>query len=435
MNHPSSDSRRQKAINPWRDEERGQTIVLIAFALIALVAFTGLTTDVALIYAAQRHLQRAVDAAALGAAHKLPHEAEARTAAYQYMALHGYSFHPEGNALTIAFPEFDPPRKVASVAGSIDVDLAFLRVIGLDQARVTVEGVGEAAPLDIYLVLDVSASMWYDTCDLGPPACWNLGPDDHCRPAGCQSTDWLCPDHTSGTCVARYCNQHKDCTEPGHVCCDPLDRHIRPAISYFLDILTPAAGVQTSDYDQVGLVIYDRVAQHLVSLTKDLQAVETAVNSQDAYEGGSSTNIGDAIALAHQHLSTEGRMDSVWSMILLTDGAPTFGRDCDGCALEECLADDASDNVCKRWARATAQTSWDNHEITIYTICYGDRCTDNGAYAHVKVLMRQIADITDNGVLDDPNGVSDNYWLVPDESGLNSTFREIADRIFTRLLR
>ncbi len=85
-----------------------------------------------------------------------------------------------------------------------------------------------------------------------------------------------------------------------------------------------------------------------------------------------------------------------------------------------------------RWSRATAQTSWDDHEITIYTICYGDRC--NG-WPHVRQLMRQIADITDNGVLDDPNGVSDNFWLVPDETGLNDTFQEIADRIFTRLLR
>jgi hypothetical protein len=397
-----------------------------------------LTTDVALIYAAQRHLQRAVDAAALGAAHKLPYEAEARTAAYQYAALHGYDFHPDGNALDITFPVFDEPRKVASVAGAIDVDLAFLQVIGLDSAEVSAQGVGEAAPLDIYLVLDLSASMWYDTCKVSAPACWYGSGSDHCRPASCEVSHWDCPDlysGSTGTCVGRYCNQHKDCDDPDHVCCDPLDRHIKPAVSTFLEILTPDAGLASSEYDQVGLVTYDRVAQHVITLTHDLPAVASAVSSRDAYEGGSSTNIGDAISLAHQHLSTEGRPDSVWAMVLLTDGAPTFGRACAGCDLEECLSDDPDDNVCKQWSRATAQTSWDNHEITIYTICFGERCTDEGTYAHVRVLMRQIADITDNGVLDDPDGVSDNFWLVPDEGALNDTFRQIADRIFTRLLR
>ncbi len=327
MKEPSKETRTRDGGNPGRTRERGQTIILVAIALVALVAFTGLTTDVALIYAAQRHLQRAVDAAALGAAHRLPYEPEARTAAYQYTALHGYEFHPDGNALTITFPEYDPPRKVAAVAGSVDVDLAFLQVIGWDQAEVAAEGVGEAAPLDIYLVLDLSASMWYDTCDgAGQPA-GTWAPVTAAQPVARQTIG-----STANVCVARYCNQHKDCNDPNHVCCDPLDQHIKPAVSYFLDILTPAAGVQSSEYDQVGLVTYDRVAQHLISLTGDFQAVETAVNSRDAYEGGSSTNIGDAIMLAHQHLSTEGRADSVWAMVLLTDGAPTFGRDCPGCA-------------------------------------------------------------------------------------------------------
>ena len=46
--------------------------------------------------------------------------------------------------------------------------------------------------------------------------------------------------------------------------------------------------------------------------------------------------------------------------------------------------------------------------------------------------MIDIADITDNGEID---GATDNFWAVPDEAGLRQAFEEIAERIYTRLLR
>ncbi|MCZ7541860.1 MAG: pilus assembly protein [Anaerolineae bacterium] len=48
--------------------QRGQSIVLLAFAFIALVAFVGLVTDLALLFVRYASLRRAVDAAAIAAA-------------------------------------------------------------------------------------------------------------------------------------------------------------------------------------------------------------------------------------------------------------------------------------------------------------------------------------------------------------------------------
>jgi len=46
--------------------------------------------------------------------------------------------------------------------------------------------------------------------------------------------------------------------------------------------------------------------------------------------------------------------------------------------------------------------------------------------------MIDIADITDNG---DVDGDTDNFWAAPDEAGLRDALAEIAERIYTRLLR
>src|SRR5438874_2298148 len=51
-----------------RRSRNGQSIILVAFAFIALVAFVGIATDVALLFVRYSTLRRAVDAAAIAAA-------------------------------------------------------------------------------------------------------------------------------------------------------------------------------------------------------------------------------------------------------------------------------------------------------------------------------------------------------------------------------
>jgi Flp pilus assembly protein TadG len=51
-----------------RRSRSGQAIIIIAFAFIALIAFVGIATDVALLFVRYSTLRRAVDAAAIAAA-------------------------------------------------------------------------------------------------------------------------------------------------------------------------------------------------------------------------------------------------------------------------------------------------------------------------------------------------------------------------------
>lgn len=432
--------------------EGGQTIIIVALALIALIAFVGLATDVALVYVAKNHLQRAIDAAALAAANKLPDQAEAEAAAYQFTRLHGYTFSPGGNPLDIAFPTSDPPRKIAAVTGTVEVDLAFLKVIGWRTATVNANGVGESAPLDVYLVLDLSNSMVYDT---PRPSWWN---NDSYRAQVCPQTG--CPlnlctqgdDSSWNQCRAYYCNHEGVLTPPApnppfskSRNCDPLDVHIKDSAKYFVDQLDPT-------YDRVGVIRYDRWGweppQQSVALTNDFDAVKAAIDNLDAFEPYSvlCTNIGDGILFANHQLSLPappggvgGRVDSVWSIVLMTDGRANMYRDCPGCPdncascpFQDCVPWTGSCANADLWAEKNAWSSWNNHKVVIYTIGYGEQFVINPSYQR---LLRRIADITDNGVLDSPEGSTENFWGVPDEAGLRQAFAEIAERIYTRLVR
>jgi hypothetical protein len=428
--------------------EKGQSLVLVVMALIGLIAFVGLATDVALIYVAKGHLQRAIDAAALAAANKLPDKIEAEHAAYEFTRLNGYPFDPGTNPLDIAFPTFDPPRKVVAVTGTVEVDLAFLKVIGWQKAQVTAAGIGESAPLDVYLVLDLSNSMVYDT---PRPSWWNTAskraqmcPQTGCPPNLCTQSN----DSSWNECRAYYCNYEGTLTPPTGLPfsktrnCNPLDVHIKDSARFFVNQLDPT-------YDRVGVIRYDRWGweppQQSVALTNDFHAVKVAIDGLDAFEpyGVLCTNIGDGILYANHQMSLPppptnvgGRVDSVWSIVLLTDGRANMYRNCPGCPdncetcpFQDCVpwtGDCANANT---WAEKNAWSSWNNHKIVIYTIGYGEEFVTNPSY---QTLMRRIADITDNGVID---GTTDNFWAVPDEAGLRQALAEIAERIYTRLIR
>jgi Putative Flp pilus-assembly TadE/G-like len=435
-------------------QERGQTIILVALALIALIAFAGLATDVALVYVAKGHLQRAIDAAALAAANKLPDQAEARKVAYEFARLHGYNFDPSSNPLGITFPTSDPPRKIADVVGTVPVDLAFLKVVGWRTTEVRAEGMGESAPLDVFLVLDLSNSMAYDT---PKPWWWNTTSTRNyvCPQIGCPTAACTAAVHGNDSweeCRAYYCDYEgqlrlSSTSTPFYKArnCDPLDAHIKDSAKFFIDQLNPT-------YDRVGVIRYDRWGweppQQSMVLTNDFDAIKTAIDNLDTYEAYHDlcTNIGDGILFANHYMSLPspptdagGRSDSVWSIVLLTDGRANMYRSCTGCpdncgscSFRECnpwTGDCAQANT---WAEANAWSSWNNHKVVIYTIGYGQEFVDNPSYQR---LLRRIADITDNGVLDAPSGSTDNFWAVPDEAGLRQALAEIAERIYTRLLR
>lgn len=179
--------------------QRGQSIVLLAFAFIALIAFVGLVTDISLLFVRYSALRRAVDAAAIAAAGQIREGTdygEVAIAAQQYIALHGleadtilvetcetdiYQWrtgqgpwsgdpHPEAlfSPVSAHMPEtelcdWDDPRKYVRVSAQVISPTTFLSLIGIGHITLEATSVSETAVLDVALVIDTSESMAKDT--------------------------------------------------------------------------------------------------------------------------------------------------------------------------------------------------------------------------------------------------------------------------------
>jgi len=195
--------------------ERGQSLVLVAFSIFALVAFVGLAIDVGLSYVDRVRARRAADAAALAAASELPLEAAAQARALEYLEANGYpcglQVQNEGDNLLyqcsnaetrveinagypesyIAGPGAAEAKRVivinttryrddvyaSNTADRIEVivqqasPLYFMRIFGFDSLHVEGRAVAENINnLDVVIVYDTSGSMEFDTLCYG---CWS----------------------------------------------------------------------------------------------------------------------------------------------------------------------------------------------------------------------------------------------------------------------
>ncbi|NLF74274.1 MAG: hypothetical protein GX573_01150, partial [Chloroflexi bacterium] len=177
--------------------QRGQSIVLLAFAFIALVAFVGLVTDLALLFVRYASLRRAVDAAAIAAAGQIREGTsygEVAIAAQQYIELHNLEpdtilvetcetdidawrkgtgeFEDEGPHPESLFPppvsdhmpntelcDWGDPHKLVRVSAQINSPTTFLSLIGIGHITLEATSVSETAVLDVALVIDTSESM------------------------------------------------------------------------------------------------------------------------------------------------------------------------------------------------------------------------------------------------------------------------------------
>jgi hypothetical protein len=435
-----------------------------------------------MIYKTKQDLQRSVDSAALAGAYKLPKKPVAIQATSEFMRLHGYTSSPCGNPLDglspcnktqpyleISFPN-EAVQKLVHVEASTNASYFFLRVLGFNTMTVSAAGEGEAAPMDVYLVFDLSESMVYDT---KKPSPWpDTGSDWKNSPDYC--TDWDSSDYHD--CIAKWCNFRDKCA--------PLDITynngnpvigIKGAANFFIDQLDPR-------YDRVGVVSYAQEGVQVIGLSADYNAVKAKINALNAfdhqgppytlcpndrwddkapssYRGDPScakqTNIGDGIMVAHSKIALPydpitktggGRIDSIWSVVLLTDGIANAYRECSGCppncGASACntiwlcyidsgtLCDDSyrSYNAID-WAIDNAKDTWTRHETVIYTIGYGQEFID---YPAAKNLLKNIADWTDNGIYDNK---TENFFQAPDVDSLKQAFVEIAQRIYARLLQ
>ncbi len=177
-----------------RRTRSGQAIILVAFAFIALIAFVGIATDVALLFIRYSTLRRAVDAAAIAAAGQVREGANYLTlnaVAQQFIKVHGIdpdSVRVESCETEIADYINDPahagadiptaraaliaahselcretPQKLIRVTAQVESRTAFLALLGWTTVNLEASAVSQTAVLDVALVLDTSLSESADT--------------------------------------------------------------------------------------------------------------------------------------------------------------------------------------------------------------------------------------------------------------------------------
>src|ERR1700690_3887106 len=82
--------RGEKNTRHTRKSQRGQVLIIVVFAIVGLVAFTGLVVDTGLVFIGNGKLRRATDAAALAAAaqyRKDPYPPALSQAAKEFLVL------------------------------------------------------------------------------------------------------------------------------------------------------------------------------------------------------------------------------------------------------------------------------------------------------------------------------------------------------------
>jgi hypothetical protein len=202
----------QRLQSVWRvlrGHQQGQSLIIITFAFIGILAFVGLAIDLGWVYVERVRVARAADAAALAGASELSLEGAAHRRALVYLQENGYDYTADGVRLVIdgqpvseidGVPLSNPPEENALTTIWIDtrhsrtdeepntadrirvrvkqqVFMTFMQFIGF--RHFPVEATAEAESinnLDVVIVYDKSGSMEYDTLCYG---CWEASDEQY----------------------------------------------------------------------------------------------------------------------------------------------------------------------------------------------------------------------------------------------------------------
>ncbi len=227
-----------------KQTEKGQSLIILALAFVAMLGFVGLVIDVGSLYVTYTQLKRAVDAAAVAAANNIKststgfNKERLTEAAREMLQLNNVS---DVSSLVVYLcsdsdlpGEFarecpgvgEPPRKLAWVQATQKSPVYFLSLFGVQSIPFTTSAVGEAATVDLVLVFDSSESMAINTSGYGDGTEFNPG----------------------------YCNTHNSCY--------PM-RNAKDAAMGLVDNLF-------NGYDQVAVVSYAYTATAIIGSTTDL---------------------------------------------------------------------------------------------------------------------------------------------------------------------
>lgn len=351
--------------------QAGQSIILMALTMIALLIFVGLVTDVGLLFVRFSQLRRAVDAASIAAAGQIRENrdyADVALSARQYIRLHGLDpdrvlvetciTNPGDPDLCVI-----PPRKLVRVIAQVDSPTTFLRLIGWGDITLEASAVAETAVIDVALVLDTSMSMSISTSVTQYTGPAPDGADlqmseirseciDNYRWGGCCNDpgngtvddDGVIGNVTSGAADGDYsdliCQPFKQVRDAARTFIQRLDfvrgdRVVFVTFDDFGEVVDPvppyddeaplmtdeALAIQTLN-QEIGVHINDTGTQDGCTFNSHLDP-DPAPWTYDWIIPCPDTNIGDGLLRANAILTdpTYVRREAVWVIILLSDGA------------------------------------------------------------------------------------------------------------------
>src|SRR5579859_2624205 len=331
-------------VQPATLAERGQALVVIAMAMVGLLAFIGLTVDAGILFIGEGHLRRAVDAAALAAAAQFRSgqiEDKLYTAAGEVLRLNGVhdatyqmtmcnAGDPNYNAAydeTLVHPGSTLcngviRRKLVKIVAQVPVRFAFLGIIGIPSTTVVADSVSETASVDVVLVIDTSNSMTFDVARNGTTYTntTNMWWPNNCNAATPADPADAAAGYT-GNCLP-FLDVKKAAVGFINHLYYPYDRLSIVTFDYVPTVVEPITNTDTPD------VWETKVKQLNVSEPRDpnngplTPAACTWSTWGTDPSGCTNTSTGGALLQAGNQFGLPPvRQESVWVVILLTDGA------------------------------------------------------------------------------------------------------------------
>ncbi len=127
-----------RIIRNWFKKESGQSVILVALALVVLCGFAALGVDIGVQSTNQGQLQNAADAAALAAARELPSASTAQSTAAHYAETNGV----DPGRTTTTTPYKGNANRIEVVCKET-VQFSFARIFGLKSTEITARAVAE----------------------------------------------------------------------------------------------------------------------------------------------------------------------------------------------------------------------------------------------------------------------------------------------------
>jgi hypothetical protein len=436
--------------------EQGQILIFLALAFMGLLAFIGLATDIGILFISMGHLRRGVDAAALAASAQFREGRtydEIRDSAIDFFELN------EGQVISSTIlvetclttdPLYpnpglcpNPPRKFVRVTGNATVAFTFLRLIGWQSIDISANAVSEAASLDVVLVLDTSESMAFDaSCNDGDDDDGD-GTTDECGDFDGNGTIEPCVDWGSNCVEDDYyrkqvdlrCNVDSLNLDPGDGLpgeCHPFEEVKAAAISFVNNLNPP--------FDRVAVVTFAQTPNLQFQLQSDLSAAVSLIRNLNVSEAPlcnypasspdpspcTSTSIGGGLLASASAFSqplggiNNIREESLWVVILLTDGAANASVPDSGTGIPvNVYCPPSTWPPTSPWP-PTIPACRDSSGLTRHSILSGGKTNPNNTYDpnnyDTDDFARDMADLVACPTKYDPSDTAFDHWCL---DGLN----------------